>query len=137
MMHKPVPSRTRIEAGFTLVEVLVAVAIVALAVTALLMAMMRQIDGTGYLREKMIAHWVALNQMELAVLTNNASNQVPQAALSGSEEMAGQTWYWRGQPKATTQPGAVQLDIDVSKLQKDGPSVAHLMVILDSFHKLP
>lgn len=124
--------------GFTLVEVLVAVAIVALAITGILTAMMRQIDGTAYLREKMFAHYVALNRMELALLANAHTNQLPSDADSGSEEMAGRTWYWRSTPKKTGQDGTVQLEIVVSAEEgKDAAGLATLSVILDTFHWLP
>ncbi|HSB97339.1 MAG TPA: type II secretion system minor pseudopilin GspI, partial [Spongiibacteraceae bacterium] len=101
--------------GFTLVEVLVAVAIVALAITGILTAMMRQVDGTAYLRDKLFAHYVALNQMELALLVNAHNNQLPSDTASGSEEMAGRTWYWRAVPKKTGQQGTVQLEISVAE----------------------
>ena len=123
--------------GFTLVEVLVAVAIVALAVTGILVAMMRQIDGTAYLRDKMFANYVALNQAELALLTNAHSNQLPTQTLSGSDEMAGRTWYWRTQPKAIQQPGVTQLVITVSDTEgKDAAPLASIDVLLDTYHWL-
>jgi general secretion pathway protein I len=124
--------------GFTLVEVLVAVAIVALAITGILTAMMRQVDGTGYLRDKLFAHYVALNQMELALLTNARSNQLPSDSTSGNEDMAGRTWYWRAVPKKTGQDGTVQLEISVAEQDgKDAAALATISIILDSFHRLP
>jgi general secretion pathway protein I len=123
--------------GFTLVEVLVAVAIVALAVTGILTAMMRQVDGTAYLREKLFANYVALNRMELALLANASTNQLPSDKDSGEEEMAGRTWYWRTVPTKTAQPGTVQLEIAVSAEEgKDAPALATLTVILDTYHRL-
>lgn len=123
--------------GFTLVEVLVAVAIVALAVTGILIAMMRQIDGTAYLRDKMFANYVAQNQMELALLTNAHTNQLPTDTLSGSEEMAGHTWYWRAQPKSVQQPGVTQLIITVADADgKDANPIATLDVLVDIYHRL-
>ncbi len=122
--------------GFTLVEVLVAVAIVALAVTGILTAMMRQIDGTAYLREKMFANYVAQNQMELALLANAHTNQLPTDAFSGTEEMVGRKWYWRAQPKNLQQPGVAQLTITVSDVEgKDASSLASIDVLLDSYHQ--
>lgn len=124
--------------GFTLVEVLVAVAIVALAVTAVLVSMMRQVDGTIYLRDKMIAHWVAENQLELALLRNAASNEVPQDTQSGSVEMAGSTWYWRAEPKRTGAQGFVQLEISVAASEdKNVSPLASLTAVLDMAHKSP
>jgi general secretion pathway protein I len=124
--------------GFTLVEVLVAVAIVAVAVTGILIAMMRQIDGTAYLRDKLFAHYVALNQVELALLANAHSNQIPSEVFSGVEDMAGRSWYWRAQPKATAQAGAIQLEISVSdQSSPDASSLVTLSAVLDTFHQLP
>jgi general secretion pathway protein I len=131
------PMKTN-QQGFTLVEVLVAVAIVAMAVTGILVAMMRQIDGTAYLRDKLFAHYVAQNQMELALLANAHSNRIPNDASSGVDDMIGRKWYWRAQPKATQQPGAVQLEISVSDQEgKEAAPLATLTTILDTFHQLP
>ncbi|MET0377485.1 MAG: type II secretion system minor pseudopilin GspI [Spongiibacteraceae bacterium] len=124
--------------GFTLVEVLVAMAIVALAVTAVLVSMMRQVDGTIYLRDKMIAHWVAQNQLELALLRNAASNRVPSDTESGSVDMAGSTWYWRAEPKRTGAQGFVQLEISVAASEdKNVSPLASLTAVLDMAHKTP
>lgn len=124
--------------GFTLVEVMVAVAIVALAVTAVLVSMMRQIDGTTYLRDKMIAHWVAENQLELAMLRNAATNQLPQDTESGEVEMAGRTWYWRETPKRTGAQGFMQLEISVAASEgRDATPLATLTAVLDAAHKAP
>ena len=49
--------------GFTLVEVMVALAIVAVAVPALLFALFQQLDGTEYLRNRSIANWVATDRL--------------------------------------------------------------------------
>lgn len=125
-------------AGFTLVEVLVALAIVALAITAVLVSMMRQIEGTTYLRDKMFAHWVAENQLELALLRNAASNQLPNDAGSGSVEMAGSTWYWRAEPKRTAADGFKQLEISVSNSEdKNIAPLATMSAVLDMAHKIP
>jgi len=130
------PRHTR-GSGFTLVEVLVAVAVVALAVTAVLTAMMRQVDGSAYLRDKLFAQWVALNQLELMRLENRHSNQLP-AADSGNVEMAGRTWYWRAQPQRSQAEGFVQLDLSVAA--EEGENVQPLATvtgIFDIYHRKP
>ena len=125
-------------AGFTLVEVLVALAVVALAVTTILLSMMRQIDGTTYLRQKMLAHWVAENQLELALLKNAHNNQLPQDTQTGNVEMAGSTWYWRAEPKRTAAQGFIQLEISVfASEEKNASALATLAAVLDQAHQLP
>jgi general secretion pathway protein I len=51
------------ERGFTLVEVMVALAVVAIALPALLVALSQHVDGTGYLRDKSLAQMVAANKL--------------------------------------------------------------------------
>lgn len=57
---QPVAVRQR---GFTLLEVMVAMVIFAIAALALLNAQNSQITTDQHLRDKTIAHWVALNQL--------------------------------------------------------------------------
>ena len=60
------------ERGFTLVEVLAAVAVLAIALIAIFRAMDSQIRNTTALADRMFAHWVALNSMEEARLAGPA-----------------------------------------------------------------
>jgi general secretion pathway protein I len=52
--------RTR---GFTLVEVLVALVVVALGLTALMVAVNGTARTSGFLRDKSLAQWIALNRL--------------------------------------------------------------------------
>jgi general secretion pathway protein I len=49
--------------GFTLVEVLVALMIVAIALAALMIAVSGTARTSGYLRDKTLAQWIALNRL--------------------------------------------------------------------------
>lgn len=53
----------RTERGFTLVEVLVALMIVALALAALMSSVSSAARGSEYLRDKTIAQWIAMNRI--------------------------------------------------------------------------
>jgi general secretion pathway protein I len=78
--------------GFTLVEVLVALAVVALGSAAVMTALSTGTQSTARLRERSYAEWVALNRMaEIRVAREwpLASNEL------GEETMAGQRWQWR------------------------------------------
>jgi general secretion pathway protein I len=50
--------------GFTLVEVLVALMVVALSLAALMNSVSSAARGSEYLRDKTIAQWIALNRIE-------------------------------------------------------------------------
>jgi len=78
--------------GFTLVEVLVALAIVALGSAAVMTALGTGSQSTSRLRERSYAEWVALNRLaEIRV-----SRDWPLASTEADEEtMAGQRWQWR------------------------------------------
>ncbi len=49
--------------GFTLVEVLVALMIVAIGLAALMNAISGAANATGYLRDKALAQWIAMNRI--------------------------------------------------------------------------
>lgn len=53
-------------AGFTLIEVLIALAILSIALTAIIKATAQNIKDTIYLQDKMIANWVALDVLNEA-----------------------------------------------------------------------
>ena len=53
----------RVQRGFTLIEVLVALAIVTIGMAAVLEALTSSARATLYLRRKSFAEWVAINQI--------------------------------------------------------------------------
>ena len=77
--------------GFTLIEVLIALAIVALAVGALLGTVTSSASNIIYLKEKTLAEWVALNRLtELRI-----AQQMPaKGRRTGTTDMAGVRWQW-------------------------------------------
>jgi general secretion pathway protein I len=50
-------------AGFTLIEVLVALAVIALGLTAVIKALNDYTDATNYTRQKTLASWIATNKL--------------------------------------------------------------------------
>lgn len=99
--------RTR---GFTLLEVLVALAIVALGMAALMTALSSAADSTTYLRDKTFAEWVALNRIEEVRL----AQQRPQKGDSeGEMELAGRKWQWKQEVLETEVEGILRIDVRV------------------------
>ena len=72
--------------GFTLLEVLVALAIVALGMAALMAALTSAADATGHLRDKSFAEWVALNRLAEVRL---ALVQAEEGKVQGTTEFGG------------------------------------------------
>lgn len=78
--------------GFTLLEVLIALAIVAMSVGALLGTVTSSASNVIYLKEKMLAEWVALNRLTEVRI----DQQMPgKGKRSGDTVMAGTRWEWQ------------------------------------------
>ncbi|HJS92359.1 MAG TPA: type II secretion system minor pseudopilin GspI [Steroidobacteraceae bacterium] len=96
--------------GFTLIEVLVALAVVAIGMAAVLEAMTSSANTAMYLQSKTFAEWVALNRIETVRLSGN----VPTAGTSNdTTDYAGQSWEWRQKVADTPVAGVVRIDVDV------------------------
>ena len=100
--------------GFTLVEVMVALAIVAIALPALLMALYQQIDDTAYLRDKTLAYMVAENKLAEIRLVIGSTRNLSAGKDSGLASMADRDWYWWVETKTTEVEKFFRVDITVS-----------------------
>ena len=108
-------SRSRAK-GFTLIEVMVAMAVVAVALPALLFALIQQVDGTEYLRERTLASWVAANKLsELQLIVAN-SGAIPSGDVQGESRFADRDWHWSIEQQTTELPGFVRVEIAVGLL---------------------
>lgn len=104
--------------GFTLVEVLLALAVIAIALTALLKATAQNIENTHRLKEKTISHWVAMqavSMIQLRLIVLNPSQEATQVT-----RMLNQSWYWRAKFSATPIKTIQKIIISVSSNQS-GP----------------
>ena len=114
----PHPRLNQKISGFTLVEVLLALTIIAIALTALLKATAQNIENTHRIKEKTIGHWVAMqgvSMIQLNLLQLNQSQESTQATT-----MLGQQWYWRAKFSATSIKNIQQITISISSKQS-GP----------------
>ncbi len=104
--------------GFTLIEVLLALAVIAISLTALLKATSQNTFFTNRLKDKTIGHFVAMQgvaaiQLGLVQLTANQES-------TQTTQMAGRTWYWRVIISPTSLKHMQRINITVSP-KKDGP----------------
>ena len=96
MMRKTWPPVSRAlgtaSAGFTLLEVLVALAVLALSLAAAIRASGAYVGNQAYLQERTLAHWVARNSLtELQLETQWPGT----GSRSDSARMADLDWEWR------------------------------------------
>ena len=78
--------------GFTLIEVLAAMTVLALTLGGVLNAAGFYGRNAVYLQNKTVAGWIANNQMVEVQLSRE---WVPTGRMDGREEMAGREWFWK------------------------------------------
>jgi len=96
--------------GFTLMEVLVALAVLAITLAAISKSLNMHIQHATYLKDKTIAHWIAMNKItELRLQT-----VFPNAGESrGKSSMNNREWSWLLKISSTVDPDLRQLEITV------------------------
>lgn len=105
-------SRSR---GFSLIEVIAALAVVAFGMLGVIEAVSQTASSTAYMRDKTLAHWVAMNRLTELRL----AQQAPKIAKTSDEvEMAGRRWRWT--TEVTQSPLESVRRIDVSVRLADG-----------------
>jgi general secretion pathway protein I len=90
-MSRGIRRRGASNGGFTLVEVLVALMIVAMGLAALMTAVSGTARTSGYLRDKTLAQWMALNRLSEVRLN---LNKFGQNTDTGELNFANRTWHY-------------------------------------------
>ena len=101
--------------GFTLIEVMLAMAIFAIAGVALVSSAESTFRTLGHLETKMIANWVASNQLVSASLD---TTWPPKNNKKGKIEMAGREWFWQQKVIKTTDKDMRSLVIEIRLQEK-------------------
>ena len=101
----------RQQIGFTLVEVLIALAIVSIAMTAVIKVTTENIRATRYLKNKTIAMWVGelvMNEMRLKLTDQSNSDESTQ-----TREMLGRNWYVVAAENGTANKRITKIEVKV------------------------
>ncbi|PIE83405.1 MAG: type II secretion system protein GspI [Candidatus Contendobacter odensis] len=102
-------------AGFTLLEVLVALAVLAIAMGAIIHATTQSIANTYSLREQTFARWVASNTVNSFLL--DPAPWPEKATRKGDVELANRTWRWEARFSETDDEDLSQLKVNVYALE--------------------
>lgn len=96
--------------GFTLLEILVALAVVAIALGAVVSEVSNDVKNAARLRDKTLAHWVAMNK----VTEWHSSGDWPSPGINqGDALMAEHEWRWSIKTSTTEDEDVRRMDVEV------------------------
>ena len=101
--------------GFTLIEVLLALMVIAIGLAALLKSTAQSISNTQRIKEKTVAHWVGMQgvtMVQLGLLPVKLNQDISQVT-----SIFGQKWYWRVNVVKTQMKSVQLFTVKVSKNQ--------------------
>ena len=94
--------------GFTLLEVLIALAIVAMSVGALLGTVTSSASNVIYLKDKTLAEWVALNRLTELRIDKNMPDL---GKRKGNSVLGGMRWEWEEEVVELPVKGLLRIDV--------------------------
>jgi general secretion pathway protein I len=113
--------------GFTLIEVVVALAIVAIGMLAVFKTIGDTVHNVGSLRDRSFATWIADNR----ITEMRISGEMPSVEeTAGDVEFAGRRWHWVTKVSQTQVQGLRRIDVSV---RRDGDPEDASLVKLAGF----
>lgn len=119
--------RPRNRTGFTLIEVLIALAIVAVALTATLRAAGQSTANVVEMRSRLLAGWVAEN---LLAEHRARADWLPIGIQRGQEREGGIDFVWRKEVITTPHPAFRRIDVFVFVAPEESRVLAHYTTFL-------
>jgi general secretion pathway protein I len=102
--------------GFTLLEVLIALAVLALSMSAAIKAVADYTNNQAYLRDRTLAMWVARN----VLIEHQVRKDWPKVGeLKGSSEMGNREWRWLAVVSQTEEQELRRLDVEVYPIDSE------------------
>jgi general secretion pathway protein I len=99
------------ENGFTLIEVMIALAVVAIGLMAILKAVNDEVGGANLTRNKMLALWVLENK----VAEIRLNPVLPATGINqGQQNLFNQTWRWQTNTTATANAKIFKVEVAIS-----------------------
>jgi general secretion pathway protein I len=110
--------------GFTLIEIAIALALLAIALAAVSRASQTAIEANRSLRERTLAQWVAENRVAQR-LAQRA--WIAPGTHTGAEVQAGLEFVWRERISDTPNPALRRLDVSVAGAAQPDRELANLV----------
>lgn len=121
---KPKPDfQPRNQRGFTLLEVMVALAVLAIAMAAVIKGVGANVSNAGYMRDRTLAHWVAMNKVTESQVRRDWPDPPEEegTALMGERE-----WHWTIIVEETPDPEVRRMDVEVRASADDQQALTRL-----------
>lgn len=118
---------SKFKKGFTLIEVMLAMAVFSIAGIAILGTADTNARNLGYLESKIIASWVASNQLVEASLD---TSWPPKNNKKGKVEMAGREWLWQQKIIKTTDNDMRAIVMEVRLDEKNPAALTSFMTYI-------
>lgn len=123
-------SELRSQRGFTLLESLVALVILAIALAAVLRATGASTSHVDALRLRLLADWVAQNRIALHA---GRGDWLPAGSLQGIDEQAGLKFIWQEEIRSTPNPAFRRIEVSVASAEDPQHALRHLSGYLVQF----
>ena len=102
--------------GFTLIEVMIALAIAAVSLAAVTAAVSQMVDGANSIQERTYASWIAQNRIAELRL----ANVLPEVSTTTGElTYAGLEWSWETTISETGVENLFRVDVEVSLIGRE------------------
>lgn len=109
-------SKTRASRGFTLIEVMVAMAIASLGLAAVAASVSQMVDAGASMQQRSYASWIAQNK----IAEMRLANVVPDVSeSSGDTIFANREWLWRATVSDTGVENLFRVDVMVGLADGD------------------
>lgn len=112
--------RHRRNGGFTLLEVMVSLAVVSIGLMAVFNGIIQMAYSTATLRERALADWIAMNQISEIRL----SGEFPEVgSFNDTVEFANQEWRWEGRISETGVENLRRIDMAVAREERPDDTI--------------
>ena len=110
--------------GFTLIEVLIALAIVSIALAAIIQSSSQNIRDSMYLEKRQIADWIGINLVN-EVLAGIVKLPPTPEYIDHEIEVMNKSWYTKASLKNTPHPKIQEIKVEVYE-HKEGKPLTYL-----------